>query len=369
MGGWTEQAHVRYSEAVAAGGRLNSDVQFPLALSEGTLQYVGGDFSRGSSYWKWRSARDSPRPTGSMSSRSVLVRSMTLLALDRTQDALDAINAMVGESLKRGFRVPARRRAHAGTDVFAIGSPRGSGALMDGRFDLQGPAVSTSMDASGVAALGRLALHTGNGRQLRQMTQIARTMMNETTPGVRRHAAWLLSLEATADGDPGEAYRWLCAMGEPERKDVLSRLWPDLTETPQLVRMALAVGDSELVDHAVAYANDRSKRNPDVRSLAATATHASGLANGDADALSEAVRLFAPGSRPLALAAAYEDLGLAEQRDRISDSGAESFTQSLVLFAAPGPPAMQRDFVAGCEGSGFAAASLVLRSRQMDGQR
>jgi DNA-binding CsgD family transcriptional regulator len=337
MGGWTEQAHVRFSEAVAAGGRLNRDAQFPLAISEGCLQYVGGDFSRALELLEVALREGLAKAHGLDELAIRLVRSMTLLALDRTEDALDAINAMVGESLKRGFsgflHVAELTR---GQMLLQLGRLEDAGALMDGRFDLQGPAVSTSMDASGVAALGRLALHTGNGRQLRQMTEIARTMMNETTPGVRRHAAWLLSLEATADGDPGEAHRWLCAMGEPERKDVLSRLWPDLTETPQLVRMALAVGDGELVDHAVACANDRSKRNPDVRSLAATATHASGLANGDADALSEAVRLFAPGSRPLALAAAYEDLGLAEQRDRISDSGAESFTQSLVLFARAG---------------------------------
>jgi DNA-binding CsgD family transcriptional regulator len=165
---------------------------------------------------------------------------------------------------------------------------------------------------------------------------MARTMLDETTPGVRRHAAWLLSLEATADGDLLQAHHWLCAMGERERRNVLSRLWPDLTDEPQMVRIALAVGDRELVDHAVACANDRAARNPDVRSLTATANQTTGLADGDIDVLSKAVSLFTRGERPLALAAAYEDLGLAEQREGITDSGADSFTQSLVLFARVG---------------------------------
>ena len=161
-------------------------------------------------------------------------------------------------------------------------------------------------------------------------------MLNETTPCVRRHAAWLLSLKATADGDPRQAHKWLCAMGELERRDVLSRLWPDLADEPQLVRMALAVDDRELAESAVARREYRSERNPGVWSLAATAAHTSGLVNGDTDKLSEAVSLFKRSPRPLALAAAYEDLGLAQQRQGMADSGADALTQALVLFPRAG---------------------------------
>ena len=38
--GRTEEAQARLSEAVAAGGRLDPVARFPLALSEGGLQYV-----------------------------------------------------------------------------------------------------------------------------------------------------------------------------------------------------------------------------------------------------------------------------------------------------------------------------------------
>ena len=176
-------------------------------------------------------------------------RSVTLFALDRAEDALEAIDEIIAESLKRGFswflHVADLTR---GQMLLQLGRLDDAAVLLDGRFDLDGPVVSTSMDASGVAALGRLALHTGDVRQLRQATEMATAMLNETTPGVRRHAAWLLSLKATADGDPRQAHQWLCAMGELERRDVLSRLWPDLADEPQLVRMALAVDDRELAE-------------------------------------------------------------------------------------------------------------------------
>jgi DNA-binding CsgD family transcriptional regulator len=161
-------------------------------------------------------------------------------------------------------------------------------------------------------------------------------MLEESTPGVRRHAAWLLSLKATADGHPQQAHEWLCALGSQERTHVLSRLWPDLADEPEIVRIALAVGDRELAESAVADANRRAELSPDVPSLAAIAAHASGLLDADVDQLSEAVSLFKRSPRTLALAAAWEDLGLAHQRHGAADSAIDALTQALVLFARSG---------------------------------
>jgi DNA-binding CsgD family transcriptional regulator len=209
-------------------------------------------------------------------------------------------------------------------------------AVLNGRFEAHGPRVATVMDATGVVALGRLALHTGDERRVRQTTEIAKAMLNESTPGVRRHAAWLLGLRATADGDAQRAHEWLCAIGEPERTHVLSRLWPDLADEPQLVRIALAVGDRQLARTAVADANRRAERSAEVPSLAAIAAHARGLLDGDTDKLSEAVRLFQQSPRPLALAAAWEDVGRAHQREGTTDSAINALTEALALFARAG---------------------------------
>jgi hypothetical protein len=76
--------------------------------------------------------------------------------------------------------------------LLQLGRLEEASVMLEGRFDPNGFPVVTVMDASGVVALGRLALHTGDGRQVRQTGEIATAMLNESTPGVRRHAAWLL---------------------------------------------------------------------------------------------------------------------------------------------------------------------------------
>jgi DNA-binding CsgD family transcriptional regulator len=153
---------------------------------------------------------------------------------------------------------------------------------------------------------------------------------------VRRHAAWLLCLQATADGEPRAAHQWLCAMGEPERAHVLRRLWMDMADEPQMVRIAMAVGDRELAESAVADAKRRAELCLGVPSLAAIAAHAGGLLNGDIDELSEAVSLFKRSPRSLAHATAWEDLGLAQQRQGTAESGTDALSEALVLFARAG---------------------------------
>jgi DNA-binding CsgD family transcriptional regulator len=110
----------------------------------------------------------------------------------------------------------------------------------------------------------------------------------------------------------------------------------DVADEPRIVRMALAVGDRELAESAVADANRRADVSPGVPSLAAIAAHASGLLHGDVDKLSAAVRLFERSPQSLARAAAWEDLGLAHRRQRTPESGIDALTQALVLFARAG---------------------------------
>jgi DNA-binding CsgD family transcriptional regulator len=60
------------------------------------------------------------------------------------------------------------------------------------------------------------------------------------------------------------------------------------------------------------------------------------LLNGDIDKLSEAVSLFERSPRSLAHASAWEDLGLAHQRDGAGEAGIDALTQALVLFVRAG---------------------------------
>jgi DNA-binding CsgD family transcriptional regulator/DNA-binding Lrp family transcriptional regulator len=336
-GGRTEEAEAALSEAVAAGARLDRVARFPIALSEGGLQYVGGHFARALELFEAILRDGFTEAHGLDELLTRLWQSSALLALDRDEEALKVVDGIVAESLKRGFsfflHVAEMTRGHL---LLQMGRLDDAGAVLNGRFDLHGPPVVNVVDATGVVALGRLALHTGDGRELRQASEIAKTMLKESTPVVRRHAAWLLALRSTAEGDPRQAHQWLCATGERERGHVLSRLWPDIGDEPQMVRMALAVGDNELAESAVAYASRRAELSPGVASLAAAATHAAGLRNRDTDELSEAVSLFARGPRSLALAAAWEDLGLAHRSQGSRDAAIDALSQALVLFARAG---------------------------------
>jgi DNA-binding CsgD family transcriptional regulator/DNA-binding Lrp family transcriptional regulator len=336
-GGRTAEARTALSEAEAAGGRLDPVARFPLALSEAGLDYVGGRFARALEQFETILRDGIAAPHGLDELLTRLWRASALSAVDRADDALDALDAIVADALKRGFAYFLNvAEITRGQVLLQLGRLDDASLMLDGRFDLHEGPVTTPMDAAGVVALGRLALHTGAARQIRQTSEIATTMLNEKTPGVRRHAAWLLSLQAMADGDPRRARQWLRAMGEPERKQVLSRLWPDLADEPQMVRMAVADGDRELAEHAVADANRRAELSPDVASHAATAAHASGLLNDDVGALSLAVSLFERSPRSLALASAWEDLGLAQQRQGTAESGIDALTDALVLFARAG---------------------------------
>ena len=336
-GGRTKEAQARLSEAVAAGGRLDRVARFPLALSEGGLQYMGGNLAGALEGFEVILRDELPQAHGLNELLIRLWRSDALLALDRDQDALQAIDEIIAEALKRGFpwflHVAEITR---GQMLLQLGRLEDASVMLDGRFDPDGFPIVTVMDAAGVVALGRLALLTGDGRQVRHTSEIAKAMLNESTPGVRRHAAWLLSLQATADGDPRRAHQWLCATGEQERRHVLRRLWMDVADEPQMVRIALAVGDRELAESAVADANRRAELSPGVPSLDAIAAHASGLLDGDTDKLSQAARLFKRSPRALAHAAAWEDLGLAHQRQGTADSAIDALTEALVLFARAG---------------------------------
>jgi DNA-binding CsgD family transcriptional regulator/tetratricopeptide (TPR) repeat protein len=331
------EAQAALSEAVAAGGHLDPVARFPLALSEAGLDYVGGRFTPALERLETILRDGIADPHGLDELLTRLWRTSTLFALDRADDALYAADSMIADSLKRGFAYFLHvAEITRGQLLLQMGRLDDAALMLGGRFEPHESAVTTPMDASGVVALGRLALHTGDDPQTRQTSEIARAMLNESTPGVRRHAAWLLSLQAAADGDPRPAHHWLCATGEPERKQLLSKLWPDTTDEAQMVRIAVAAGDRELAESAVADARRRAQISPDVPSLAATAAQASGLLDDDVEELARAVNLFEPSPRSLALASAWEDLGLAQHRHESAESGTEALTEALVLFARAG---------------------------------
>jgi DNA-binding CsgD family transcriptional regulator/tetratricopeptide (TPR) repeat protein len=184
-------------------------------------------------------------------------------------------------------------------------------AVLEGRFALEdGTHAAAVLDAAGIVALGRLAIHTGDARQARRLRDIAEVMLERGTPAVRRHAGWLLALFAMAEGDAEAARGWIRAPTEPDGRAILPRFPLDIADEVLLARIGLATQDDELAQLALSNSRRRSELNPGAASIAATAAHVRGLLEASEADLREAVDLFERTPRRLELAAALEDLGV-----------------------------------------------------------
>jgi DNA-binding CsgD family transcriptional regulator len=162
-------------------------------------------------------------------------------------------------------------------------------------------------------------------------------MLAASAPVVRRLAAWYLAVHSMAYGDADQAHRWLCALGESERLSLFPLFPMEAADDPLLVRIALAAGDHELAEAASALAARRYEINPGpVSSVAAAAAHSRGLLLRSARDLEDAVAMLASGPRPLALAAALEDLGLARLADGDRDGAIEVFDRALRICVDAG---------------------------------
>ncbi|HEX7145630.1 MAG TPA: AAA family ATPase, partial [Gaiellaceae bacterium] len=211
-------------------------------------------------------------------------------------------------------------------------------AALEGRFALEdGTHAAAVLDAAGIVALGRLAIHTGDTRQTRRLGGIAHVMLEQGTPAVRRHAGWLLALFAMAEGDAEAARGWLRTPTEPDGRGILPRFPLDIADEVVLARIGLAARDGELAQLALLKSRRRSELNPGVASIAATAAHVRGLLESNHADLREAVDLFERTPRRLELAAALEDLGV-ELIATDRESAVEALGRTLALYTELGAP-------------------------------
>jgi DNA-binding CsgD family transcriptional regulator len=209
-------------------------------------------------------------------------------------------------------------------------------AVLDGRFALEdGTQVAAVLDAAGIVALGRLAIHTGDTRQVRRLRDVARVMLARGPATVRGHAGWLLALFATAAGDHEGARSFLLARTEPDGRAILPRFPLDIADEVQLARVAAATGDDALAALALSNTQRRAELNAGVVSIRATAAHVRGLLERTHVDLRDAVELFERTPRRLELAAATEDLG-AELTATDREAAVDALGRALALYTELG---------------------------------
>jgi DNA-binding CsgD family transcriptional regulator len=265
-------------------------------------------------------------------------RCWILSALDRFDEALQAADdGVVGAANDRQNWAVRLFEMWKGRQLLQMGRLADASAALEGRFTLRDAHLVVGVvDAHCVAALGQLKIHTGQEREARELAEISRIMLGASAPIVRRHAAWYLASHAMATGDPVEAHKWLCVMGEAERLSLFPTFPLEIVDVPQLVRIALAAGDQELVENAVGFAARLCELNPRIRSFSAAAAHARGLARKSVVDLESAVALFDDELRPLALASALEDLGRARLGSGARDDGISALDRALAINAGVG---------------------------------
>ncbi|HEV3101324.1 MAG TPA: LuxR C-terminal-related transcriptional regulator [Candidatus Dormibacteraeota bacterium] len=265
-------------------------------------------------------------------------RCWILSSLDRFDQALQAADDGVAaaERDRQDWAVRLYEKWR-GRQLLQMGRLADASAALEARFTISNADLVVGVvDAHSVAAFGQLKIHTGHEREAREIAEICKVMLGASAPVVRQHAAWFLASHEMATGNPVQARTWLCAMGETQRLSIFPLFPLEIADVPQLVRVALAAGDTELVESTVNLASRLCRLNPRVRSFRAASAHARGLASGSIDDLETAVSLFQDGLRPLALASALEDLGGAKLRYGAQDQGINSLDEALAIYARVG---------------------------------
>ena len=326
------------AQALAAEARTlvrtvaDPDARFALATAEVALQYGHGRFRQALSQ---ADAALAGVQRGTDDARVRWLeqwRAEILLVLDRVDEA-----ARLGDE-----QLAANRRDRQQFAVQLWEDWRGRLFLSTGRLDEAATALGslardseprpilTGADGGALVAFWRVARHTGRTAAANHAARLADAVVDDGTPDVRRHAAWLLAQHAAAAGDAGAASSALAGLAD----ELPLAVFPtDPTAWPQLVRVALTAGAHDLARRAVAVAVARAEHHD---SATAAASHARGLLTGDLVELELAVAGFAPGPWRLAHASALEDLGRAHRARDERDSAIARWNEALGHYAGSG---------------------------------
>jgi DNA-binding CsgD family transcriptional regulator len=339
VGGRLDEAravHAEANEAVRASGDANS--AFAFALAESVTAYLDERYEDARESTE-RAARTANGATDWARERLAHEwRCETHTVLDHVDDSLRlaADGVAAAQRDRNGWAIHIFE-VWRGRQLHQLGRLDDAAAILEGQFGPDsGDRFIGALDAAGIVSLGRVALHRGSARLQQRTAQLARILLEDSTPTYRRQAAWLLALQAMAGGDPAAAHASLCLLGEDQRTAILPLFPIDVTDEIPLARIALAAGDEELAQVAAAQADRRAQRNPGVATIVATAAHVSGLLTSSIEELERAAELFAAAPRPIVRGYALEDLGVARARTGAVDAAIDAFDAALAVFAQAG---------------------------------
>ena len=339
VAGFGDEAQEVRESARRAAGRSNDPTSWlRFEVPEAGVLYQSLDFGRALETVTNAVGRDHRGQEDARGRLGHILRSWTLAALDRFDEALQGLNeeivAAQQDRQNWALRVFETTR---GRLALQMGDLSEAAVGLENRFTLKDAhLIAGTLHAPAVVALGKLKLHLADLPGAIEVAEIAKVMLHSDAPYVRYHAAWYLALLALSQSDPMEAHGWLSCLGAEERFTMFPLYPHEVTDDAERVRIASAVGDAELARQAVLLAQRRADQNPDVRSCAAAAAHCRGIWNESADDLTIAASMYNDGKRPLAYASALEDLGrvLTERGDNLRS--VKVLDQALVVTTEVG---------------------------------
>ncbi len=333
-----EALDIEPSAREAAYASTSEVCRFAFELPESGLAYQLLDFGRALEILLAAERRQLDGQGDARSRLAHMLRAWILVAMDRYEDALQAVDAGV-VAAQRDRQNWALRifETTRGRQMLQMGNFTEAALALEGGFsDEEAHLIAGALHAPSVVALGMLKIHTGDESGALEAAEIAKIMLRAKAPCVRHHAMWYLALRALSQGDPMQAHEWLCSHGHEERLSMFPLYPHEVTYDAERVRVAAAVGDEELAEHGISVAERRASLNPDIPSCAAAVAHARGIWTDCAEDLGRAVSLYRDGPRPLAHASALEDLGrvLAHRGDQ--SSAIAALDQALTISTRVG---------------------------------
>ena len=239
-------------------------------------------------------------------------RALTLLHLDRLEEARTTLEAgeRISDELGLGWHVPGYLMVRT-AERFVTGEWDDAIAELDAKLADETEQAFVLIFGYSVSSLIRL--HRNDISRAKQAANKAVRLLTET--GVVYRAQWALLAHALileTDGNVANAFAALAGAWDDCARKGLTLEYRMLG--PDLVRLALAVGDHARAQDVAAEVAELAEDNQNVPSLAGAALRCRGLAQDDPAILQAAVAAYASGSRPLELALTAEDAGNAFAR-------------------------------------------------------
>jgi DNA-binding CsgD family transcriptional regulator len=338
VAGRTEEAIGLFPEARDA---VPDDPQrigwFTLELARSVLQYQRSEVNEALDILAAAQQHQLPRQDDARERMADAFKASFLVALDRFDEAFHvADSGLAAAQTDRQNWALRMFETWKGRQLAQRGRLAEAAVALEGRFSLENADRVIGREAPNVVALGKLKIHIGDDDGAREIAEIAKLMLRASAPAVQRHGAWYLALHAMSRGGADEALGWLRARGHANRLKLFP-LYPfEVEDDPQLVRIAIAVGDGELAERIIEQAERRCEFNPGVVSFKAAVAHARGLWQASAHDLQTAASLFATGPRPLAAASALEDLGRLQASAGATVDAIRSLDRALAVNAQAG---------------------------------